>query len=238
MIRSITSSLFPYIYLEITMIVRNKKPLNNLFQILLLYIFSIFILILTYNKSLNTSLMFLMVLSLMNSSFVLGHGVFLLTWESTYFSFLMTHKISLQSFFRAKYVLFILSAIILSFINIPLILIVKSNIWLYLSFLVFNVGVLPLLVVVVAFFNNERADLDRSILLNYEGYGMWQYTILIFELMLPGFIYIGISSIWSVYGALFILCFLGILGIMITTFFPCLFFLNRKYQIIHGFNTK
>lgn len=225
-------------YLEINMIIRNKKPINNLFQIFFLYIFSIFVFIYLSKKGLNNSLMFFMIISLMSSSFILGHGIFLLTWESTYFYFFMTHNISLQSFFRAKHFLFIISAIMFSLINIPVMIIVKGNLLLYGSFLVFNIGFLPLLVISVSFFNNERASLDKSVFFNYEGYGMWQYMLFILELMLPGIIYMGISRVWSINGAMFILSLIGTSGLVALTFYPGLFFLSRKYQIILGFSQK
>jgi hypothetical protein len=150
----------------------------------------------------------------------------------------MTQNISLNSFFRAKQCLFILSAILLSLINIPIIIIVKGNLLLYTSFLVFNIGILPLLVISVSFFNNERASLDKGIFFNYEGYGMWQYMLFILELMLPGIIYIGISRVWSINGAIFILSLIGIIGIVALANYPSLFFLSRKYQIILGFSKK
>jgi len=236
--KSIVQSFYSYLYLEFMMILRNKKPLNNLYQIFLLYIFSIIAFIFTCRNPMNNSLIFFMIVSLMSSSFILGHGIFLLTWESTYFGFLMTRKISIRSFFRAKYYLFIFSALILSILNIPIILIVKSQVLVYLSFLIFNVGIIPILIISISFFNNERASLDKGIFFNYEGYGLWQYILFILELMLPGLIYIGISRIWSINGAIFSIFSFGIIGIVIFNYYPTLFFTKRKYKIILGFNQK
>jgi len=56
--------------------------------------------------------------------------------------------------------------------------------------------------------------------------------------LLPGIVYTVVSRIWSVAGALFIVGFLGIIGIIILIFYPDLFFCKRKYQIILGFNKK
>jgi hypothetical protein len=230
--------LFRYIQLEFNMILRNKKPLNNLYQILLIYIFSILVYIYTCNNPLKNSLVFSMIVSIMSSSFIMGHGIFLLTWESTYFCFLMTRKISIQSFFRAKLLMFILSAILFSLINIPIILIAGGNFFMYISFLMFNVGIIPIFLVSISFYNSERASLDRGIFFNYEGYGMWQYLVFIFELMLPGIIYIGISRIWTIFGALLTEFIMGILGMIFFILSPSLFFCKRKYQIILGFNQK
>ena len=224
--------------LELRMIIRNKKPLNNLYQIFLIYVFSILIFIYVKDNPLKDSLVFFMIISLMSSSFILGHGIFLLTWESTYFSFFMTRKISIPDFFKSKLSLFILSSIMFSFINIPVIILFKWSILMYLSFLIFNVGLIPILVISVSLFNNERASLDKGIFFNYEGYGLWQYLIFISELMLPGVIYIIVTRMWSVSGALFILFFIGSLGIIILMFYPSLFFNKRKYQIIKGFIQK
>jgi len=231
-------SVLSYIILELRMILRNKKPLNNLYQIFLIYLFSVCVLIYAHDTPLKDSLVFLMIMSLMSSSFILGHGIFLLTWESTYFSFFMTRKISLQDFFKSKMLLFIISSIVFSFTSIPVILIFKWSLLMYLSFLIFNIGLIPILVITVSLFNNERASLEKGVFFNYEGYGLWQYLIFIAELMLPGVIYLVVSRIWSVSGALFILFFIGSLGMIILMVYPSLFFNKRKYRIIKGFIQK
>jgi hypothetical protein len=238
MSRGAMKNTFEFILLELNMILRNRKPLNNLYQILLIYLFSILVYIYFCNKAINSSLAFYMILSLMSSSFILGHGLFLLTWESTYFNFIMTRKISIQSFFAAKYYLFLMSALILSIINIPIIIVVRGNLFLYFSFLIFNIGMIPILLISVSFYNNERASLGKGVFFNYEGYGLWQYTIFVFEVMLPGIIYMGILSIWSKYGALLILILSGFIGMTIFILNPRLFFSFRKYRIIEGFNQK
>jgi hypothetical protein len=238
MSRGAMKNTFEFILLELNMILRNRKPLNNLYQILLIYLFSILVYIYFSDKAINSSLAFFMILSLMSSSFILGHGLYLLTWESTYFNFIMTRKISIQSFFAAKYYLFIISAIILSLINIPTIIVVRGNILIYLSFLIFNIGMIPIILISISFYNNERASLGKGVFFNYEGYGLWQYTVFIFEVMLPGIIYISILKIWSIYGALLILLLLGFLGITISILNPRLFFSLRKYHIVEGFNQK
>jgi hypothetical protein len=220
------------------MILRNKKPLNNLYQIFLIYLFSVIVYIYICNNNLSDSIIFYMVVSLMSASFILGHGIFLLTWESTYFCFFMTRKISIRSFFQAKYLLFFLSAIALSVFNVPVIILTGGSLLMYFAFLIFNIGTLPILIVSASFFNNERASLDKDIFFNYEGYGIWQYLLFLLEIILPGLIFSEVSKIWSKNVALFAISFLGIIGLTFLIFLPCLFFSKRRYPMISGFNQK
>jgi len=238
MLKKLPQNLLSLLNLEIRMILRNKKPLNNLYQILIIYILSVLAFNYTQNNPFNNSLFFFMVVSLLSSSFILGHGIFMLTWESTYFSFLLTRKISINNFFRAKLCLFIISSILFSFISVPIIIICGGNVLLYLSFLIFNIGLIPILLESVSFFNNERASLDRGIFFNYEGYGLWQYLLFVSELMLPGIIYIVVSKYWSTSVALLTLFIIGSVGMILLIFYPRLFFNKKKYNIIQGFNQK
>jgi hypothetical protein len=226
------------ISLELKLIVRNRKALNNFIQIIIIYL-TLAVYYYFFSQTIpETSLLKLMIISLLSSIFILGHGLYLLTWESTYFGFLMTRKLSMNSFFLAKFFLFSLSGIILSIISIPLILLSKGNLFQYLSFLIFNVGVLPLIVVSVSFFNNERASLDKGIFFNYEGYGLWQYFVFLFEIMLPGLVFILLNIFWTDTYAYLLITIIGFFGIIIFLRKPILFFNHRKYKIIQGFNQR
>jgi hypothetical protein len=238
MTRNQIANIADFILLELRMIRRNKKPLNNLYQILIMYLFSILVYVYLFKSALNNSLTFFMIVSLLSSSFIVGHGLFLLTWESTYFIFIMTRKISMSLFFTAKFILLLISALILSLINIPILYIIGGNIMIYTSFLIFNIGIYPLLIKSIAFFNNERASLARGVFFNYEGYGMWQYILFIFVVMLPGLLYLIIIRFWSVPVAIIIEILLGIFGIVLNMVYPSLFFFQRKYKIIDGFSQK
>jgi hypothetical protein len=236
----LSNSILDYLTLEIKMLLRNKKPLNNLFQIVVMYIFSL--LVYTYFQlkpsSLNNTFTFYIIVSLLSSSFIVGHGIFMLTWESTYFCFFMTRIISLRSFFQAQYILFLLSAIFLSIINVPVILIIGGDLLMYFSFFVFNIGVLPLIITAVSLFNNERASLNKGVFFNYEGYGLWQYIVFTFELSLPGIIYLSLEkAISNLYISLVLILF-GIIGIVLIVNYPTLFFVSRKYKIINGYYKK
>lgn len=232
------NSISNYIVLEFLLIVRNKKPLNNLYQILVLYISSIFLYSYSANSGLDNSFLHYLTLNLMGCSFLLGHGIYLLTWESTYFAFLMSNKITLKSFFKAKFLLFFYSIVILSIINIPIIIITGGNIIIYMSFMLFNIGIMPLIILSISFYNNERASLDRGIYLNYEGYGMWQYLLFVLELLLPVLLYQNLNKLMTPFYSLLILSLIGIIGIIFFVINPCLFFNKRKYLIINGFNKK
>ena len=225
------------------MLLRNKKSINNLGQIIILYIFSLLIFILKAKTSFRESIFYFIILSLMSGAFIVGHGVYLLTWESTYFNSLITKTVSLKQFFRSKFWLFSFSALFFTIFNI-LLLIVSDNssfIFLYLSFLFFNVGIISPVVILVSLFNNERAALDKGIFFNYEGYGAWQYLMLFLELSIPGILYFIFSYLVSTMGAIIIIGLLGIIGIILTNFLNSLIiklFNKRKYLIIDGFNKK
>ncbi len=229
-----------FIILEIRMLLRNKKPKNNLFQIILGYVFLLLILFFTTKKSNNTLSLF-GIYSFLSAFFMFGHGVYLLTWESTYFDGLITKKINIKTYLLSKYHLFLYSSIISSLITILFSFLIEFDRILFLSFALLNIGVTSLIVIYFATFNNDRADLNKSIFLNYEGYGFWQYLLFIFEILLPVIIYKILIIAFDELTAKLIISSLGIVFIFSNKFWINLIaksFKKRKYKILSGYKSK
>lgn len=225
---------WPFIILEIRMLLRNKKPKNNLFQIILGYVFLLLILFFTTKKSNNT----LIIYSFLSAVFMFGHGIYLLTWESTYFDGLITKKINIKTYLLSKYHLFLYSSIIISLITILFSFLIEFDRILFLSFALFNIGVTSLSVIYFATFNNDRSYLNKSLFFNYEGYGIWQYLLFIFEISLPVIIYKILIIPFDELTAKLIISSLGIVFIFSNKFWINLIaksFKNRKYKILSSY---
>ncbi|MBE9469060.1 MAG: hypothetical protein IMY72_12175 [Bacteroidetes bacterium] len=226
-----------FIILEIKMILRNKKSKNNLFQIILCYIFALLIFSITPQKS-NNTFFFFCGYSFLSAIFMFGHGIYLLTWESTYFDGLITKKINIRTYLLSKYHLFLYSSVILSLIAILFLFLANFDIIIFVSFSLFNIGVTSLIVIYFATFNNDRATLNKNLFFNYEGYGVWQYLLFVFEILLPVIIYKILIITFDELTAKLIISSLGIVFICSNKFWINLIaksFKNKKYKILSGY---
>ncbi len=100
----------------------------------------------------------------------ISYGQFVFAGHSTYFDGLMTQRLSMYQFIRAKYFLFVISMLLIYgvllffyFLNpvLPLI---------NLSLLVFSIGTMPYLVLIVACYRVQRFEITQKSSFNYQGF--------------------------------------------------------------------
>lgn len=241
--RSIISN--PYIILELKMIFRNKKPQQNFYQIVTIYVIMVFMLLYINNSSVLsnfTSPLFSVIISILCGIFMYLHGLFLLTWESTFFEGLNTLNINILSFLKAKFWLLLLSMITLLFTNTILLLIINVNL-IYPLFAItsLNIGISSFLVIIYSLYNNERAELNKSIFLNHEGYGFWQYLFMMALIAFPTLIIMLLNSFFSYNYVYALLMFIGMFSLTLSKYWFRIIlaiYIKRKYIILNKFNEK
>lgn len=189
------------IYLNICLIWRNRRPRGLLTGTIFLLIFTFIMLgIFSYYRpgfqELNESesWLLLMVFIIQSAGFVIFEGLFSLLFYSSFFEGLMTRPVRLNNLFHTQYWLFISSIILLSLISAPLLLVLKIKILVFIMFTVYNIGVNSVVVLFLSTFNIAKADLNKSIYFNYEGYGFLQYFAIWAVIIIPAAIYRGIKS--------------------------------------------
>lgn len=236
--------IIEFITLEIKLIARNRKPRQNFYQMLIVYSVSMACISYLQNDishiTEHLDFILLLLLSMCGSNFIFLHGVYLLTWESTFFEGLSIQNIAMKDYFKAKYYLFVMSAIFYFAISfLPLILMDYRLIMPLFSITVFNAGVSSLMILIYAFFNSERAYLEKSIFLNNEGYGMWQYSFMMLMVSLPCFL-INLLHMFLTYNmALILIAAIGFFAILTNNYWLKLItriYIKRKYIMIQKYS--
>ena len=235
-----------YIKLEINLIIRNKKPKENLYQIILIYLVMILMFMYINNNSnqiiTSTSPILTIFMSIFCGVFIYLHGLFLLTWESTFFEGLNALNINMFSFLKSKFWLLLLSMVLLLFVTSMIFLFSYRN-FLFPLFAVtfFNAGICIFLIIIYSLFNNERAELNKSIFLNNEGYGFWQYLFMMGLIALPTILILFLRLFFNPNNTYIILVLLGILSFLFSGYwFKTIhkIYIKRKYIILKKFNER
>ncbi|MFA5535278.1 MAG: DUF5687 family protein [Mariniphaga sp.] len=238
------SQIITFMSLEILMMIRNKKPRQNFCQMIMVYIFLTIILFagkirLPFDPvSVNFFDNFL--LSALSGVFIFLHGLFLLTWESSYFEGLNAGNFDVKSFFKAKYYLLLIGTLPFSLLTaLILIFLGKKVLFSYASICIFNTGCSVFIIILYSLFNNERASLNRNIFFNDEGYGMWQYFFMIILIALPGIILHLLSLFMHKYFTIISLCCFGAFSFIFQKIWISAImkiYSKRKYKILSRFN--
>jgi hypothetical protein len=154
------------IWLELNLLLRNKRPRQLLGPTQLLLV--IYLIYVSATKELPP-IMYLLNISLMSAFLPLQYGQFVFSWESSYFDGIMSRKGDLERYVRSKYYLMILQALI-GFLPLVVLLFAspKADIFLLLAFFSFTCGVTIPFLLFAATFNDGRIDLDRTQYFTYQ----------------------------------------------------------------------
>jgi hypothetical protein len=230
------SGVGKFISLELKLIARNKRPRTLAFMAFFFAFYFIFILLKTSaNKE---TLPFVIFSVFMSSPFLLMHGQFMFNWESSYFDFLMSKNISLKTYLKAKYYLFLASSAFIILIIGTILFVQNYNYLLFLSVGLFTIGFYAFLMFLMATYNKSRIDLNKSAFLNYEGTSAIQFLFVFVAILIPVVLFysfkffVGISVtcfIMSAIGLLFILAHKKWIAIVADEF------MKRKYVNLDGF---
>ncbi|MFY0591710.1 DUF5687 family protein [Roseivirga sp.] len=172
---------------EIKLILRHKRPRNTvMFSAIFLFYGLIFYPNPQYQ---DMEFIFVFVGVFITGIFFIQYGQFLLSWDSSFFDFVLIRKSTFKEYIEAKYYLFVL----ISTIGFVLSLaygyfgwkIVLINFCAYL----FNIGINVFAVMRIAMFNPKKIDLNKRAAFNYEGVGAAQFLIAIPIMILPYLIY-------------------------------------------------
>jgi len=188
-------------YLNVCLLLRNRRPRSLLKGTIFLILFTIcalalFTLFLNRRQDLNESepWVLLMIFIIQSAGFIIFEGLFFLLFYNPFFEGLMTRPIQLSTIFHNQYYLYISSVIILSLISLPLLLILNIHILTFLLFVLYNVGINSLVILFLSTFNIAKANLNKSIAFNYEGYGFLQYFAMWAVIIIPAGIYTGLKN--------------------------------------------
>lgn len=143
--------------------------------------------------------------------FMINYGQFLVSWESDFFDGILTRSLSLEEYFRSKYVLLVLSTIILYVLSLPYVYFGWKAFYINTASFLYNMGVNSAVLLFASTYNKKRIDLGRGSAFNYQGTGAAQFVIIIPLMVVPLLIFQGFNVFgkpnWG-------LIFLGLMGIV------------------------
>lgn len=134
----------------------------------------------------------------MTGVFIINYGQFMFSWQSSHFDGLLTSKISIEEFFKSKFLLFTIFSTINLILTIPYVYFGWKILLVHVIMYIWNLGVNTLLVLYFANRNYKRIDLSKSASFNWEGVGASQWILSIPLLISPFIIFYPLA--WLGYG--------------------------------------
>ncbi len=202
------------IALDLKLILRHKRPRNTLVMGgFLLFYGLIFYTQDTYMEKFDH--MFLFVGIFITGIFLIQHGQFLLSWESSYFDFVLVRKTTFKEFFEAKYYMFVAFATIAFVVSLGYAYFGWRIVLFNLAAYFFNIGVNAFIIMRLSMMSPKKIDLNKRAAFNYEGVGAAQFIIAIPVLLLPYLFYVPLAIAGYANMGLVLTAVVGLIGFLL-----------------------
>jgi len=227
-----------YMSLEVSMLLRNKRPRNTMLMVPFFMIYAVVYFIL--NDSQQEGFLTIMIANMLIGLGSLSYAQYIFSWESTYFDGLMARKNDFTGYVIAKYYLQVLISLI-TFLPLAVVIAIsgRMNIFLLTSLLLFNIGPNSFIAMLLALLNDARIDLGAGTFLNYQGVKGSQFVMTFLFVLIPVLIYVLILKVFNEPAAIIILASLGVLFIATSKWwlekYIAAAFLRRKYKSLEGY---
>ena len=226
--------------LEIKLILRNKRSKSTVSKGLI-FIFYGFLFYKQKELELNQFSMMIFAAIFMTGNMVLLYGQFMFGWQSAEFDGLLTNKISIRNFFKAKLLLFTLSSTALTLVVSLYGFISWKILVVQLAAYLFSIGIAPFLVMYMATFNYKAIDMKKGSSFNWQGVGATSLLMSLPIFVLPYAFFIPFNMNGKPFWGLAALGLAGLLGLLSRSFWINVLvnaFNKRKYKIAEGFREK
>lgn len=172
---------------ELKLIIRHKRPRSTaLLSAVFLFYGLIFYPNPEYQKM---EWIFVFVGVFVTGIFFIQYGQFLLSWDSSFFDFVLVRKSTFKQYIEAKYYLFVAVSTILFVLSLGYGYFGWKIVLINLCAYLFNIGVNVFAVMRIAMFSPKKIDLNKRAAFNYEGVGAAQFLIAIPIMILPYLFY-------------------------------------------------
>lgn len=227
-----------YMSLEISMILRNKRPRNTMLLVPFFMIYAIVYFI--FNNSIQEGFFTILLANMLIGLGSMSYAQYIFSWESTYFDGIMARKNDFTDYVKAKYYLQVLITLI-TFLPLAVVIAISGriNMFLLTALLLFNLGPNSFIVMLLALLNDARVDLDAGTFLNYQGMKGSQFVMTLLFVLIPVLIFVLIWRMANETIAIIILASLGIIFIASSNWwlgkYIATAFLSRKYKSLEGY---
>jgi len=224
--------------MELKLILRNKRSKNMMYVIGLIFLYPFLSIM---GDQYNSIGWFMFIAIFTTGGFALTYGQLLLSWNSGHFDLLLTKMGSIKEIFKAKYYL---QCIIVIAQGMLLILygFYKTEYFLLMPAMTFyNLGFVLFLYMLLASYNSKKIDSNKGAAMNYEGFSLSLFLIIIPIMAVPLGLYFLCSYFGNANLGIYITAFIGIFGFVfhdkLIDISVALFKKNR-YKIGTAFRTK
>jgi len=229
----------PFLQLDLKLIWRNKRTRSTLFiMVLALFYGLIFYPNPTYK---DMTPMFVFVGVFVTGIFMINFGQFIPAWDSSYYKLLMSQNIKYKDYLKSKYLLMIISAIILFVLSIPYVYFGWKILLIHFATMIYNIGVNSHVLLYGGSFNRKKINLSQRAAFNYQGTGAVQWIIGFPLLAFPILIFYLPYNFINFEAGIATLIILGGLGILFhqkLMNFISKKYLKSKYEMINAFEQE
>jgi len=226
----------PFLQLDLKLIWRNKRTRSTLFIMVLALFYGL--IFYPNPKYQEMTPMFIFVGVFITGIFMINFGQFIPAWDSSYYKLLMSQNIKYKDYLKSKYLLMIISALLLFILSIPYVYFGWKILVIHFATMVYNIGVNSHILLFGGSFNRKKINLSQRAAFNYQGTGAVQWIIGFPLLVFPVLIFYLPYKFIAFEAGIAALLILGGLGILfhqkIMTFISKRY-LKSKYEMISAF---
>jgi len=227
----------PFMQLDLKLIWRNKRTKSMAMLLVIGLLYGLFF----YPQSMYRDMVFMYAFIGIFSTgfFLINFGQFIPAWDSGYYKMLMSQNIKYEQYLRSKFILMVMSVVILFVLGIPYVYFGWKILIVHFAAAIYNIGVNSHVILFGGSFNRKKIDLDKKAAFNYQGTGAVQWLIGIPLMALPMGLFALINWLIGFEAAVALLIVLGVTGIVFHKKLMKLItkrYLDSKYKMIDAFS--
>ncbi|WP_431108180.1 DUF5687 family protein [Winogradskyella poriferorum] len=227
----------PFMQLDLKLIWRNKRTKSSVFIMVIGLLYGLFF----YPQPMYRDMVWLFpfIGIFVTGIFLINFGQFIPAWDSGYYKMLMSQNIKYEQYLRSKFVLMILSVVIMLVLSIPYVYFGWKILIAHFAAAIYNIGVNSHIMLYGGSFNRKKIDLNQRAAFNYQGTGAVQWIIGLPLMILPMGIFALMNWLVGFEAGIALLILLGVAGIV---FHKKLMksitqrYLDSKYKMIDAFS--
>lgn len=226
----------PFLQLDLKLIWRNKRPKTVIWMSLLFLCYGLLFYPNPTYADMPAMLVFVGIF--ITGIFVISFGQFIPSWDSSYYSMMMSQNIPMKQYLDSKAGLMYFSIVVLTLLATPYIYFGVEVLLLNFACAIYNAGVNVPLVLYGGSFNKKRLDLEKNQFMNYQGSGAAQWILGFPLLIIPILLWYAVYKLVDQTTATAGLALIGIIGLLIKNVFMeriVRAYKSRKYSQIDGF---
>jgi len=225
---------------EIKLILRNKRSKSTVSKGLL-FVFYGLLFYKTQFLDKNQFLMMIFAAVFMTGNMVMLYGQFMFGWQSAEFDGILTSRISIKTFIKAKFLLFTLSSTVLTLVVSLYGFISWKILLIQFAAYFYSVGIASVMVLYMATRNYKGIDLSKGSSFNFQGVGATSMIMGLPVLLTPLAIYGLVNYLSNPFWGLAALGLIGLAGLFTRNYWVDILvkeFNKRKHKIAEGFREK